>query len=432
MGSKRGPAGLLVLVAAFLVFAFGASPAKAAFGIADWQALTCTENEDSPAVFGEKDIGFPPPPAAEQCTKDTPGKWFTQAAGHPDFGITDFMLNAFSSAPFINFPEGFIEEIVVDTPEGLGVNPEATTAKCTVEELSAEPAPTCSPLSLVGSAYLSVAGQGPPCTSPPLPVEACPVARAKLPVYNLVPFDGVPSMVGFPTSAPGEPTLIVGDLDPEDQHVRFTISDIHPPDGTEKHPPIIGSRLVFEGNKGAPFGNGTYLTMPSNCAGGQTSVLHVKSHEGEEATASFTTAVGADECESTPFDIELGASSSGSTDSPEPATVDVKMPTQLEPETRANSHLLTAKVTLPEGAGINPSLANGLDACTDAQFKKGTDDAIECPAASRIGSIEVETNALDQDLEGDLYVAQPLSNNPASGEQFRVFLHAFNDRYGVC
>src|SRR5680860_748623 len=134
MGGKRGPAGLLVLVAAFLVFAFGASPAKAAFGIADWQAVTCTENEDSPAVFGEKDIGFPPPPAAEQCTKDTPGKWFTQAAGHPDFGITDFMLNAFSSAPFINFPEGFIEEIVVDTPEGLGVNPEATTVKCTVEE----------------------------------------------------------------------------------------------------------------------------------------------------------------------------------------------------------------------------------------------------------------------------------------------------------
>src|SRR5680860_352451 len=431
MGSKRGPAGLLVLIAAFLVFAFGASPAKAAFGIADWQAVTCTENEDSPAVFGEKDIGFPPPPAAEQCTKDTPGKWFTQAAGHPDFGITDFMLNAFSSAPFINFPEGFIEEIVVDTPEGLGVNPEATTVKCTVEELSAEPAPTCSPLSLVGSAYLSVAGQGPPCTSPPLPVEACPVARAKLPVYNLVPFDGVPSMVGFPTSAPGEPTLLVGDLDPEDQHVRFTISDIHPPDGTEKHPPIIGSRLVFEGNKGAPFGNGTYLTMPSNCAGGQTSLLHVTSHEGAEDSASYTTAVGADECESAPFDVELGASSSGSTDSPEPATVDVKMPTQLEPEERANSHLLTAKVTLPEGAGLNPSVANGLNACTDAQFKKGTDDPVDCPASSRIGSIEVETNALDQDLEGDLYVAQPLSNNPASGEQFRVFLHAFNDRYGV-
>jgi hypothetical protein len=430
MGSKRGPLGLLVLIAAFLVLAFGASPAKAAFGIAEWQALTCKENEDTPLVFGEKLPGFPPLPAAGQCTKGTPGKWFTQAAGHPNFGITDFMLNTFSAPGAANFPEGFVKDIVVDTPEGLDVNPEATNAKCTVEQLKAIP-PECSPLSLVGAAYLTVAAQAPPCTSPPLPVNACPLVRVKLPVYNLVPFQGVPSMVGFPTSAPGEPTIIVGDLDPKDQHVIFTISDIHPPDGTEAHPPIVGSRLVFEGNKGAPFGDGTYLTMPSNCAGGQTSVLHVDSQEGEEDSASFTTEVGADECDSAPFNVQLDATSSGATDSPEPATLDVRMPDQLKPNTRANSHLLTAKVTLPEGAGLNPSLANGLDACTDAQFKLGTDEPVECPASSRVGSIEVESAALDQKLGGDVYVAAPLNQEPTSGDQFRVFLHAFNTRYGV-
>lgn len=431
MRSKRGPFGLLVLTAAFFVLAFGASSAHAAFGIAKWEALTCKENEDTPLAFGEKLIGFPPPPAVGQCTKDTPGKWFTQAAGHPNFGITDFMLNTFSAPGAANFPEGFVKDIVVDTPEGLGVNPEASTAKCTVEQLSHIPLPECSPLSLVGAAYLTVAGQGPPCTSPPLPVAACPVVRAKLPVYNLVPFQGVPSMVGFPTSAPGEPTIIVGDLDPVDQHVRFTISNIHPPDGTEAHPPIIGSRLVFEGNKGAPFGNGTYLTMPSNCAGGQTSGLRVDSHEGAEDSASFTTAVGASECETAPFNVQLDATSSGSTDSPEPATLDVRMPDQLAPNTRANSHLLTAKVTLPEGAGLNPSLANGLTPCTEAQFKRGSDEPVECPASSRIGSIAVETKALDQPLGGDVYVAEPTSQEPQSGNQFRVFLHAFNTRYGV-
>ena len=45
MGSKRGPLGLLVLSAAFLVFAFGASSANAAFGIAQWEALTCNTDE---------------------------------------------------------------------------------------------------------------------------------------------------------------------------------------------------------------------------------------------------------------------------------------------------------------------------------------------------------------------------------------------------
>jgi hypothetical protein len=435
MRSTRGPLGLLVLTAAFLVLAFGASNAQAAFGIAEWEAITCKENVDTPAELGPPPAAvtglFPLPEDPGQCNKDTPEKWFTQSAGHPNFGITDFTLNTLPSAVLgEGFPDKFVKEIVVDTPEGLGVNPEATPVKCTVAQLSEVPAPTCPAASLVGFNYLTVAAQQPPCINPDPAPDRCANVRAKLPVFNLVPFDGVPSMVGFPTSAPGEPTIIVGDLDPKDQHVRFTISDIHAPDGTPAHPPIVGSRLTFLGNFTPGFA-GNYLTMPSNCAGGQTTILHVKSQEGAEDTASYTTEVGADECDSTPFVVNLAAGSAGSTDSPEPSVVDVQMPDQLKANTRNNSHLLTAEVTLPEGAGLNPSLANGLDACSDEQFKKGTDDPVECPASSRIGSIKVETKALDQPLGGNVYVAEPLSQEPKSGNQFRVFLHAFNNRYGV-
>jgi hypothetical protein len=435
MRSMGRPVGLATLVAALFVLVLGASPAKAAFGIAEWEAGTCKANVDTPALGGTI-VGTPAEletsKGAGQCTKDTPALWYTQAAGHPPFGITDFTLNTFATPGAIGFPEGFVKEIVVDTPEGLNVNPEATPVKCTVEQLSAIP-PACPPTSLVGINYLTVAAQAPPCL--PAPPGTCLQARAALPVYNLVPFEGVPSMVGFPTNAPGEPTIIVGDLDPRDQHVRFTISDIHAPDGTPAHPPIVGSRLVFFGRAG----DGTYLTMPSNCAGGQTSTLHVKSHPypappGPEVedNASFTTAVGASGCEIVPFNPGLAASASGDTDSPAPATVDVQMPEKLEPgEEIDNSHLLTAKVTLPQGAGLNSSVANGLVPCTDAQFKKGTDDPVECPASSRIGTVEVATRALDQPVGGDVYVAQPLKNDPTTGEQFRIFIHAFNTRYGV-
>ena len=419
MRSTRGPLGLLVFTTAFLVFAFGASPAKAAFGIAEWEALTCKENTDTPAI-GATIVGTPAEVEAskspDQCTDATEPKWFTQATGHPPFGITDFTLNNASG-----FPEGFVKEIVVDTPEGLGVNPEAYAA-CPLAQ--AETAiTTCPPQSIVGVNYLTVVA----ATSP-----ALLQARGASPVYNVEPFDGTPSMVAFPDSNK-EPVFIVGSLDPVDQHVTFTISDIDAPSaGPPSHPAIVGSRLVFFGVKNPfTFGNGTYLTMPSNCAGGQTTVLHVKSHEGAEATASYTTKVGANECETAPFNVDLDASSSGSTDSPEPATVDVQMPDQLAPETRANSHLLTAKVTLPEGAGLNPSLANGLTPCTNAQYKQGTDDPVECPASSKIGTAEVETKALDQPLDGNVYVAEPTSQVPTSGNQFRVFIHVFNDRYGV-
>jgi hypothetical protein len=430
MRGSRSPLGLLALITAFVVLAVGASSAQAEFGIAEWEAVTCEENVDTPAEVGPPPKAltgaFPLPEDPEQCNKGTPGKWFTQAAGHPNFGITDFTLNTLTGAGVNGFVDGFVEEIVVDTPEGLGVNPEATPVKCTVEQLEEVPSPTCPLASIVGFNYLTVNGQSPPCAAP-IPNQ-CVNVRAKIPVFNVVPFDGVPSMVGFPTSKPGEPTFIVGDLDPVDQHVIFTISGIHAPDA--EHPPIIGSRLVFNG-KATTGLTENYLTMPSNCAGGQTTGLHVKAYGGAEDSASYTTEVGADECDTTPFNVDLAASSSGSTDSPEPATVDVQMPEQLEPKTRANSHLLTAKVTLPEGAGLNPSLANGLTPCTDEQFKKGTDEKEECPGSSQIGSIQVETNALDQDLGGQVYVAAPTSQEPQSGNQFRVFLHAFNDRYGV-
>jgi hypothetical protein len=417
MRSKRGPLGLLVLTAAFLVFAFGATSAQADFGIANWEALTCEENEETPTLGGTI-VGTPEEieesKSAGQCTEDTEGKWFTQATGHPPFGITDFTLNTTGG-----FPDGFVKDIVVDIPEGLGVNPEANV-KCPLAQ--AETAiTTCPPQSIVGINYLTVvASSGPPLLQ----------ARSASPVYNIEPFDGVPSMVAFPDAA-GEAVFIVGDLDPKDQHVQFTISDTHFPEAPS-HPAIVGSRLVFYGQKNPlGFGNGTYLTMPSNCAGGQTSLLYVNSHSGAEDNASFTTAVGADECASAPFNVQVETEASGGTGSPGPASVDVQMPDQLTPETRADSHLLKAEVELPEGTGLNPSVVNGLAVCTDAQFKKGTDQEIECPDASRIGSIEVETKALDQDLGGDVYVAQPLSNNPSSGNQFRVFLHAFNERYGV-
>lgn len=434
MRSARGPSGLLVLTAAFFVFAFGASSAQAAFGIANWEALTCKEDTETPANFGEKVIGFPPPVSPLQCTKEpsSESKWFKQAAGHPPFAITDFMLNTSSTAPFVNFPEGFVKDIVVDTPEGLSVNPEATNAKCTVEELKANP-PTCSPLSLVGSAYLTVAGQGPPCTSPPLPVEACPVARAKLPVYNLVPFQGVPSMVGFPTSAPGEPTLIVGSLSPVDQHVTFTISNIHPPDGTAEHPPIIGSRLVFEGNKGAPFGNGTYLTNPSVCNAPQTAELHVdqQTEPGKFVTKSFTTPFSGEGCDKVPFEPTIETTVNSSTDSPDTATLDIGIP--FDPtEPIANSYLKVAKVTLPEGMGLNPSIANGLETCSNDQFAYHTNDPIQCPAASEIGTVDVETPSLPPgSLHGKVYAAEPESNDPTTGNQFRAFLTVESERYGV-
>jgi hypothetical protein len=425
------------------VMALGAAilaPAsQGAIAITKWQALTCKENKDIPTTLGEPgtEVGYetaapklPTPP--EQCTSATNAKWFTQAAGHPKWGITNFKLATYPPPPTTEvggFPTAFIKEIVVDTPEGLSVNPEALP-QCTTALLVLN---ACPENTQVGTNYLTVAAESPvagKCEHPIFKVKGeCLQARVALPVYNLVPFDEVPSMVGFLTKA--GPTFIIGSLDPVDQHVTFTI-DVHSP--SPSSPPIIESRLVFNG----VAGNGTFLTMPSNCAGGQTTLLHQLSQgppfeaTQTEANASFTTAVGASGCALVPFKPTINvAPSGGAVDSPEATTVNVGIP--FDPtEPIANSYLKTAKVVLPEGMGLNPSSANGLVACTDAQFAKGTDDPIACPDGSKIGTVEVQTPSLPADsLTGTVYVGEPKSNDSSTGEQFRIFIHAGSQRYAV-
>jgi hypothetical protein len=80
----------------------------------------------------------------------------------------------------------------------------------------------------------------------------------------------------------------------------------------------------------------------------------------------------------------------------------------------ADSDIEKAVVTLPEGFSANPSLAEGLAVCTEAQLAKETafsDPGAGCPEAAKIGTVEVETPLLEEKLlKGSLYVAEPYQN----------------------
>lgn len=423
MRGKRGPLGLLALTGAFFVLAFGASSAQAEFGIERWEALTCEVDASAGGLGDWSENGAP-------CIETSPSTDFaTQAASHPNFGITAFLMN--QKGGFPNLPDGFIQKLKVELPAGLGVNPLATE-QCKVEQLEAFP-PTCPPGSIVGVDYFTTISPGVP--SPPLPplgVEfTLPTA-----VYNVEtpddpssPFYGSSSMAGF--NPAGEASILMGDLDPIDQHISFTIRHLKNP--AVGGPPVIGSRLVFQGKKGKG-----YLTLPSECDGAQTTILNLLSYPYPappgpelEKSAAFSTPFGGTGCDKVPFEPGLGVTTGSKVDTPEPATVDVSIPFNPDPTKIQSSQLKVAKIVLPEGAGINPSSANGLEACSDAQFAKGTNHPITCPAASKVGSVEVETPSLPGIFGGEVYVGEPLNNNASSGEQFRLFLHVTSARFGV-
>ena len=81
--------------------------------------------------------------------------------------------------------------------------------------------------------------------------------------------------------------------------------------------------------------------------------------------------------------LALGGASPTSTSRTSPAAANAE-----------SSQTRRAEVTLPAGMGINPSAANGLVACSDAQFGKGTRNPVACPPASKIGTVAIETPPL--------------------------------------
>ncbi len=366
---------------------------------------------------------------APECTYASPeAQFFTQAAGHPPLGITGFEVNTAPSGE----PEGSIRDVRVDIPPGLAVNPQATE-QCTKEQFESS---TCPVGSEVGSdeitAFLGITKIGP----------------ISLPMYNIVQPQGVPAEFGFDLSVPPLielHVLIVGGISwyreaetsenskvpTGDYHEFFTIKEIPTTIA------VVKSRLKFNGTAG----NGTFLTLPSVC-GTQTSYLHADFYQSSGQFKEYQTvsgqppkAVSVSGCKEVPFKPEVAvtpAAGQSQSDRPDAATVEVKVPQSESAGTLNSSTVKDVRVALPEGMTLNPAVANGLEACSDAQFGKGTATPVTCPAGSKIGTAAIETPDLPpKSLVGSVYVGQPTSTNPESDGEYRIFVNAEAPRYGV-
>src|SRR6201992_2123237 len=160
-------AALLALVA-LLVAAFGVGSASA-ITIVQPEAGTCTTDVTVEGVAE----------SPGECTyKSPPSSMYTQAAGHPNFGITDFRVGDTSG-------ENRTKRVHVELPKGLNVNPQAVP-QCAVATFQAD---GCTAASEVGQSYVTSEVEA-------LLVKV-PIPSKKFPVYNLVPNNGEPALFGF-------------------------------------------------------------------------------------------------------------------------------------------------------------------------------------------------------------------------------------------
>ena len=167
-----------------------------------------------------------------------------------------------------------------------------------------------------------------------------------------------------------------------------------------------------------------FMENPTDCSETPLTSLSVNTYQEPEV---FTTALAQSpiptDCAGVPFAPSIKAEPDN-TQAGAPAGLDFELtvPQSNTPEGRGTSELEKAVVTLPQGMTISPSAASKLlEGCTDEQFGAGSDAPATCPAASVIGEDEVETPLLEGPLKGKVYLGQPLSTNPESGQMFRVF-----------
>jgi len=403
-----------------------------------FQAGTCTANKE-------------PAPPGKFCSPETPGLFFEGAAGHPPIGFTQYIVKHIlpnPAEPARQIPVGLLNEIRVDLPPGLTVNPQATP-QCELAVFEANET-LCPAGSVVGKEELTLAtvvelNPNPlPFGPNPLPsgfqIPPNPVLNTEPPLYNLVPVNGEPARFGFKIGPTKEKVFLRGTVDwAGDYHQGFFIK-IPPPSNPALR--SLKSRLVNIGTSG----DGSYISNPTTCLDPATGAYStfLRAQKSPDTTPNFPDGytpweaalppgVGQKGCETIPFEPALQVEpGTAQVDSPAAPTVTVTLPFNPAPGGREQSHVRDASVALPVGMGLNPSAANGLEACTAEQFGKGTENTVSCPAASKIGTAEVETQPLPAgSLKGDVYLAQQQGFDPESGEMYRIFINPKSDRYGV-
>jgi hypothetical protein len=396
------------LAAATLAALCLAAPASASFGLLD-QSVAFINEDGTPA---------------------------TQAGSHPYAMNTLLHFNVIEDPELgETIPEEAIKDVIADLPPGFAVDPNAVP-KCSNADFQfvifGSQDVKCSDETAVGTFGLVKTGKS----------ESADIS----PVYNLNPPPGVASKLGF--RVVNVSVVIEGGVRTEDDRNLYATV------GSASQAELVyGSKLTLWGNPADPSHDklrgrcaiygGTctsstaerpFITLPRSCTGPLVSLFEITSWQGSLSSAEAT-GPGMGGCGKLAFGPSITA---------QPTTKAAQSPTGLDfsldvqdegltnPEGLANADVAKALVTLPEGFTTNPSIAEGLEVCTEADLGRESalsDPGAGCPNASKIGTVEVETPLLDQSLGGSLFIAEPYEN--PFGSQIALYMVIKNRQLGI-
>jgi hypothetical protein len=357
----------------------------------------------------------------------------TAVDSHPYQYTVSFAVNTEVPPPDFGVPlrpaQADLKTIEVALPPGLAAGSDLTRSRCTAQQ------------------FISVHHFDASPAHPQGLVNECPAGSAvgvavveqlegvgvvdKVPLYNLVPSKGMPAQFGF------EPVLglpvyidtklrsdgdygVTAYLPDITQAKRVTAAQVtvwgtpaDPSHDTQRGECAQVGGSCPAGGTGLPF-----LRLPSSCADPLMTTMSFETwaQPSTGASASFTepSPVG---CELPDFSPTIDAQpTTSAADSPSGLHFDLHLPQAAheDPAGLGEADLREARVTLPPGLLVNPSSADGLAGCSESQIgyegvKEGRQSFSagppECPDASRLGSVQVDTPLVDHPLPGSVYLA---------------------------
>jgi hypothetical protein len=407
----------------------------------------------APSVESKRGLSLegPPRPFGVQTLELTPeeegGALDTQAGSHP-FQLTSTLalntqakpeVNGFGQSYLETVPMALTKDLRFTLPPGLIGNP-TPIPKCNLfvfaREAKGVPGFKCPDDTVVGVASSMVVQ---PCC-----VNHTPLAFA-VPLYSLEPAVGEPARYGFKTPANEPAILDTGLRTGEGYGVVVSVSNItqlaafvasqvtfwgSPSDhrhdsqrGQSCLDKIAEPKLPNGGELFCPLNEAEqpFLIMPTSCEGVPRVSVEGDSwpEQGVKPLAEyeFQTNEGEplpfDGCNHLGFEPSLVVTPDGQRAStPTGLNVDVHVPQEagLNPSGLAESAVKSITVALPEGVAVDPSGADGLETCSEAQIALNSSAEQACPEAAKVATVKIHTPLLPNPLEGAVYLAAQNAN----------------------
>jgi hypothetical protein len=349
-------------------------------------------------------------------------------------------------------PEGEIKDLTVQQIPGF-IGSQTAVPRCSSADFNtrSEGRPACPDSTAVGVVAVKAEFKVFPVGSQ---------VYVHVPLYNLAPSPGQAAKLGFVALnvpividvgiSPKPPYNLVANLSDVPQAVVFYGSKLtiwgNPADPTHDslRGKCVGETLVPTaepvslGNCPTNVPEAPFLTMPRSCRGPLSTIFTADSWQSPGAFTEPEAAVTHDDstppvpqgmfgCESLTFAPTVEAQPTSSA-AEGPAGLDVGIEVTDEgigsPTGRAKADISKVTLALPEGVTVNPSAAEGMGVCTEAQYQAASLQDQGCPESSKLGSVRVKSPLIEEPLEGALYLAAPRENQFGSLIAFYMLIES--------